>query len=202
MERNKYREPIQNAGITPSSNVWERLNEKLEMHEKKQKNNKWIIIKYAASFIFILSVSFYFFRSENEINVPPITKEQQNKSSRFELETKTLIAAPIEISPVILSERKEPKVNDAAAHEVEQTVVQNTKIDKDRVISNTEIDKDHPEEKYENADKITKISEVTDSEIELLLKNATINLNGNSQYTNRTEISAIDLLVEVEDDLD
>ena len=204
MAQNKYREQIQNSVITPSDASWSKLNKKLTDHENSKKNKKRIFMKYAASLLFIISIGFYLLQGENELTPDEI-------NARPEIEKSSLKPPVVDAAPETL----------IANRTIDSAVIKNTEPE---LLANKEIkyealkNEDHKGEQNANSIKaepnylqtssLTTINKKEQHnldenfEVEALLKNASRNLERNIQYSNKSKISGMDLLGEIEDDLE
>lgn len=203
MAQNKYREQIQNSVITPSDDSWSKLNKKLTDHEKSKKNKKRIFMKYAASLLFIISIGFYLLQGENEL-----TSDKINAIP--EVEQPTLKPPVIDAKPATFIANR--TIDSAVIKNTETGLLANNKI-KYEALKN----EDHEEIQNTNSNKAEpnylETSSLTTTpkneqhnrdenfEVEALLKNASRNLE-RIQYSNKSKISAMDLLGEIEDDLE
>ena len=200
MERNKYREKIQNSVCIPSDDSWEKLDMKLTDYQNNKKNSKWLLMKYAVSMLIIISVGFYFFQPENEIIQDEIitsTKENKSpiKSSVVLSETDPNLMPPTKNSSGIKITEPKPlahKIINYDSHEKmtitgEDNMEQNENIPT-RTIIETSI--------------ITQQTQDTDDEVEELLKYANLKMEKEGKYLDKTKISAMDLLGEIEYELE
>ena len=207
-QQHKYRTQIKQRSITPSEEVWDKLSEKLSAQENLQKSKKWVLIKYAASILILISVGFYFFQPkneliENEIIVTPTSEEQKIKLPVIDQVPEILITEPVEISPIISRPKIKPEISKVSNHNVEKAVVfQNTTRVQEIKISIENIDKSIVIEKENSTIVIASNGEAIDTEIEQLLNKANIKLKINRQNFDKNVVSANTLLLEVEDDLD
>ena len=62
---NQIKEKLENRSITPSSQVWNRLNEILPVVEEPKRNFKWMFL--VASFIGFISIAIFFQRQPDEL---------------------------------------------------------------------------------------------------------------------------------------
>ena len=62
---NQIKEKLENRSITPSSQVWKRLNEILPVVEEPKRNFKWMFL--VASFIGFISIAIFFQRQPDEL---------------------------------------------------------------------------------------------------------------------------------------
>lgn len=204
MAQNKYREQIQNSVITPSDDSWSKLNKKLTDHEKSKKNKKRIFMKYAASLLFIISIGFYLLQGENEltpdeINARPEKERSSLKPPVVDAAPETFIANQTIDSAVI--KNTEPGL--LANNEIKYQALKN---EDHEGIQNANSIKAEPN--YLQTSSLTTLTkneqhnQDEDFEVEALLKNASRNLERNIQYSNKSKISGMDLLGEIEDDLE
>jgi len=104
MESTNLKEKLQNRTITPSSNSWDILNEKLNTQEEEKKQYKWSFLKYAAAILILVAAGFFFFQPKEEIKnnpiiVSPTLKEDIKKLPEINSEPNTEIAATSIIVP-------------------------------------------------------------------------------------------------------
>jgi hypothetical protein len=198
-QQHSYSEQIKQRAIKPSEGSWKKLSEKLSANEHLQKSKKWVFMKYAASILILISVGFYFFQPKHEIIegdiiVAPTLEEQFIKSPVLNQTPETLIAIPVKISPIITTHKTQPKVD-------EVVVFQEISSIKESEISFENSEKSIVVTKENSTIVVASSDEVTDSEIEQLLNNATTNFKNDLQNLNKDVVSANTLLLEVEDDL-
>ena len=62
---NQIKEKLENRSITPSNEVWSRLNEMLPVSDEPKRNYKWMFL--AASFIGFISVAIFFQRQPDKL---------------------------------------------------------------------------------------------------------------------------------------
>jgi hypothetical protein len=207
MERNKYREQIQNNVCMPSGDSWGKLDKKLTDDDNRKKNNKQLLIKYVASALIIISISSYFFQTENkitsdEIIASPKIEKTSVRSTVTNPETDVYPASPIENSSEIKMMETNSPINEK----------NNYKVNERLAIKNEDsIEKDKNSQRVyeylatiplsENS-KDTQHYMGTEAEVDVLLKNATLNIEKNDRYFTKSEISALDLLGEIEDVLE
>jgi hypothetical protein len=208
MEQNKYRERIQNSVIAPSDGSWEKLSKKLDKYDNDKKNNKRLFMKYAASMLIIISISFFFLPPENEIStdettVSPEVGKTSIKPSVTNSGHEPYLASPTENSTVIKMSEPKPLANEIINYGVEESVAVKNE---DNIEQNENSQRSVPKYYTTNTSKVTsKIVQQkidTDYEVEELLKNAILNIEQNGQYLNKTKFSALDLLGEIENDLE
>lgn len=195
--QDKYREEIQNRSIQPSEGSWNQLSKKLDAHEKLRKTKKWSFLKYVAAILLVASVGFYFFQPKNEI----ISEEKiENPASKEKLEKEPIInskmemlMADAEVVSAPVQQKKEKENTKPEYQPIEEEVVFENELVENTIISN----------QIEEKPAIITVTnnEVTNTEIEQLLKNAQIKAQNDSQNFDKKGLSAQALLVEVEDDL-
>lgn len=207
MEQNKYREQVQNSTIIPSDDSWDKLSKKLTDHDNDKINNKRLFMKYAASLLFVISIGFYFLPLENEISTDefkasPKVDKSSIKSSVANSDTEPYPASPTLNSTVIKKTVPKTQLDEIIYYKVEESVAINNEDNKlQNENSHKEVYDDFTtntlmatSKKVHNAD--------TDHEVEELLKNANLKIEKNDHYLNKTKISAMVLLEEIEDDLE
>jgi len=206
MEQIKYREQVQNGTIIPSDDSWGKLSKKLTDHDNDKTNNKWLFMKYAASFLFIISFGFYFFQPENEIlkdeiKESPKVENSSIKSSVADSDPELYPAAPT-LNPTVIKKREpKPQADIIINYEVEESVAINNEDDKaQNENSHTEGHDDFTTNTLMLTSKDVRVAD-TEYEVEELLKNANLNLEKNDHYLDKTKINAMALLEEIEDDL-
>ena len=206
-QQHSYSEQIKQQAITPSGGSWEKLSKKLSANEHLQKSNKWVFIKYAATVLILFSVGFYFLQPnakiiEGDLIVAPTLKEEFMKSPELNQTPERLIAIPSEILPIITTHKTLSKVIEVGINKVDKVVVfQEIKNIKKQEIAVENNEKSREVTNEKNTLAMALLNEVTDSEIEQLLNNATTNFKMNLQKLNKDVVSANTLLLEVEDDL-
>lgn len=206
-QQHSYSEQIKQQAITPSESSWEKLSEKLSANERHQKGNKWVFMKYAAAILMLISVGFYFLQPkakiiEGDLIVAPMLKEEFIKSPVLNQTPERLIANPVKIPPIITTYKTPSKFVKVNINKVDEVVVfqEITRIKKPEIaVKNNE--KSRAITKEKSIIVIASLDEVTDSEIEQLLNNATTNFKMNLLNLNKDVVSANTLLLEVEDDI-
>jgi hypothetical protein len=198
-QQHNYSAQIKQRAIKPSEGSWEKLSEKLSANEHLQKSKKWVFMKYAAAMLILFSVGFYFLQPnskiiEGDLIVAPTLEEQFIKSPVLNQTPETLIAIPVKISPIITTHKTQPKVD-------EVVVFQEISSINESEISFENSEKSIVVTKENSTIVVASSDEVTDSEIEQLLNNATTNFKNDLQNLNKDVVSANTLLLEVEDDL-
>jgi hypothetical protein len=207
MEQNKYREQIQNSTIIPSDGSWDKLNKKLTHHDNDKINNKRLFMKYAASLLFIISIGFYFLPPENEISsdeikASPKVDKSSIKSSVANTDPEPYPPSPTLNSTVIKKTVTKTQTDEIIYYKVEESVANNYE---DNKVQNENSHKEVHDDSTTNtlfatSKNVHNID--TEYEVEELLKNANLNIEKNDQYLNKTKISAMVLLEEIEDDLE
>lgn len=87
---NQIKEKLENRSITPSNEVWSRLNEMLPVSEEPKRNFKWMML--AASFIGFISIAIFFQRQPDELvnaDKPKIAIENKTTSKTDNLTSKS-----------------------------------------------------------------------------------------------------------------
>jgi hypothetical protein len=87
---NQIKEKLENRSITPSNQVWSRLNEMLPVSEEPKRNFKWMML--AASFIGFISIAIFFQRQPDELvdaDKPKIAIENKTTSRTDNLTIKS-----------------------------------------------------------------------------------------------------------------
>ena len=204
MAQNKYREQIQNSVITPSDASWSKLYKKLTDHENSKKNKKRIFMKYAASLLFIISIGFYLLQGENEIspneiNALPEVEQPTLKPPVVDALPESRMANPTSDSAVI--KNTEPGL--LANKEIKHEALKNEEHEGEQNANSIKADHDYLQtSSLTMTSKNEKHNLDENFEVEELLKNANRNLEQNIQYSNRSKISGMDLLGEIEDGLE
>ena len=208
MERNKYREQIQNSVCTPSEVSWEKLDKKLTDHDSRKINNKGLFMKYAVSVLLIVFASSYFFQAENEIardkiKVSPEVEKSSVKPPATNSKPDTYSTSPTENSSRIKMMETNSPANKTINYEVkERLAIKNEdSMEKDKN-SQRVMPKYYATNPSNENSKITQQNVNTEDEVDALLKNAMLNIEKNDLYLNKSKISALDLLGEIEDDLE
>lgn len=214
MKSNNLKDKLQNRTITPSSNSWEKLNDKLAAQENKENGKKWLFLKYAAVILILVSVGFFFFQSEEEIKknpiiVSPTLKKDFNRIPKINEE----VEAEVAVTPIIKLEKESKEKNSIINKSVKQSETREAVAFREE--SSSTIKKEEKTLQIEdfkieesilltenNNIKTTEKQQNIDLEIDQLLINATIKRANSTQNLNKGAISANDLLFEVEEDLD
>ena len=92
MNRDTYREELQNRRINPSQDSWETLEKKLSYIDNKKEGKNWMILKIASLILVVISVGIYFYRipqkteTVKEIigpNIPLIAAPSSKENLKF-----------------------------------------------------------------------------------------------------------------------
>lgn len=208
-KQHKYRNEIQNRGITPSEDSWNQLSEKLDAYENNGKGKYWMFLKYAAVILVLVSVGFYFFNPTKEVTntpiiVAPTLKEDVKNIPQINEEPEVRVAESPKNKEVKEQQKKQPiifpKINNIesealALNEPKKQLPppNTTNIETDKVEMLTE-------EILIVEESLT--HQNIDAEVEQLLNASKIKLTINHQISAKRVVSAHALLAEVEDDLD
>lgn len=204
MEQDKLKNKLQKRSLSPSSNSWELLDQRLTENEQKKKQGIWIFLKYAASILLLVSLGFYFLKPEKETLVEPIIVEPTTHENfkkvpitLDESETELVQEPKVEVKKHEVLGKKEAFRK--AKKEVPKTqvaVIEPAKLKKAQVdlitISKEEIVVAEVPKKENNID----------AEVDELLKASKYKISINRQISSKTAVSANALLNEVEEDLD
>jgi len=208
-KQHKYREELKNRSITPSEGSWEQLSNKMDAHENVKKGNNGLFLKYAAVFLVLISVGFYFLKPAKEIIkapiiVAPTLKEDVKNIPQINEEPEVRVAESPKNKEVKEQSKQQsiiyPKINN-----IESEALALNEPKKQSPPSNTinvETDKvEMPTEEILIVEEHVEHQDV-DAEVEQLLKTSKIKLTINRQISSKRVVSANALLAEVEDDLD
>lgn len=201
MERNKYREQIQNGFINPSEDSWEKLHQKLDEHDQSKNNSYRNYLKYAVSLVFIVSLGLYFITTDSNPKYDRIETEQQvkqisikpsaieqNMNSSLEITSEKKIAAKIAPANNTLAEEVSKKIDVQGKESSEPAV-------------NIEIKTNLENTENILVETLTKPELSLDYEVEELIRIAHLNLEKGNHNLKSNSILAMDLLGEVENDL-
>ncbi len=201
MERNKYREQIQNGFINPSEDSWEKLHQKLDEHDQSKNNSYRNYLKYAVSLVFIVSLGLYFIPTDYNPKSERIGTEQQIKQISIK---PSAIEQNINSRLEITSEKKLtteiPPTNNFLAYEVSKKI--DIQGEESSEPSETFVFNSNPQNTKNVLLVITAKPKLNlDYEVEELMRIANLNLEKDNQNLNSNRIMAMDLLGEVENDL-
>lgn len=211
MESHNLKEKLQNRTITPSSNSWEKLNERLTEQEDEEKGKKWLFLKYAAVLLIAVSAGFFFFQpkediKDNPIIVSPTLKEDIKQIPQIDSAPETEVAATPIVTPKKESVKKKPEIETIQQVSIENEAIalaeEPTKtIEKELQLEDFIIEESIVVVENNNIE-TNNVQQNIDLEIEQLLLKATIKRANDPKNLNKRVISANDLLFQVEEDLD
>jgi hypothetical protein len=72
MKDAEYREAIQNRTMEPSPDSWEKLNEKLNQHDRDKRRKLRPYLRYAAVVLLLVSSGLFLLKTDPEIKVAPV----------------------------------------------------------------------------------------------------------------------------------
>lgn len=205
MNRNNHREKLQNRKIKPSSGSWEQLEKELGAQEDLVKKDKWRYLKIASMVLVLISISYYYFSPDNDIDNMPVIAAPSIKKERIDTPENN-----------ILIESEVASTDDITPIQKGETDKSNTTVSKKTVIpskdsfAKSSTSNDILIEVAIN-DSITGIIEMAeipisdeqllDEEVEQLLRESKIKLVVNGQIASKKVVSSADLLSSVEEDL-
>lgn len=223
MEPNKFEKHIkdkfQEREIKPSSNAWEKISSKLEAPVENRKS-PFVWYSIAASFIGVLLVSFFYFSSENEQNIPntQVVEDSSNEEIEevkdigtdilVESATKTkVVDITRDIATKKIKEKSVQKIKqeilipDAGIALLEKEVSTNKNIQKENGLPDDIIDVKALEVVAE-VNSLEENAIVSDSEVDSLLRKAQREILINKLFNKTKSVDAMALLTQVEDELD
>lgn len=216
MAPNKFekhiKKQLEEREIAPSANAWERVSEKLDTANPKQKTTRYLWYAVAASLLVALVTGLQFFASKEHavtntpeiVNVPNNASEEKlpedaPKNSR-EIE-KISVVSPIEKEVIAQSSTlKKTKVNTNNSNDFEKeqlTLAENDKVE----IPKAQIDLKIEEVILQLAT-IDNKAAISDTEIDSMLRKAQSELLEKRRYSDDISVNAQTLLADVEDELD
>ena len=225
MEPNKFEKHIkdrmQDREIQPSKNAWEKISERLETPQKRDKKYMWYAM--AASFVGVLIISALFFRSNEAIDIPDVEIVDSNEKelreerddSKGEGQMLTIEKETLKKGNVVASTNKKSVHRENPNKESE--VIQDIKSI-NVAMGNDEVKKVELDEFLNDTDQSIdlKIKEVlqqvnvleqdkealTEAEVDSLLYEAQRQILTESIFNSESSIDAMALLNEVEGELD
>lgn len=207
--KSNIQEQLRARELKPSDNSWEVLEARLDQHQKKGSNKRvlWFAAASVAALV-VLMISIF----KNDINEPAIPKERT-------VETTEEQAAPVS-NPVLDNKKNESEMiaMPVEVEEVKEEVTPSLKRQEEFIASNVNLNKElHTDGSEEKVDdqlqmeqpflaisegvKAMDSNQVSDAELEGLLKDAQISMTMRKQREKR-KADADWLLVEVEMELD
>lgn len=209
MERQKYKEEIQKRTIAPSSDSWNKLNNRLTTHEYKGKSKIWPLLKYTAVVLVVTSIGFYFFQpKEKVINSPIIVAPSVKEDLKKDPEINTSPETEVAVSPAITPQKeifKKEKITKSEKVRTDNKAIAFQQSKEKSKVTETIIDVvENSEEITDNrliSQKEIEVQTVED-EVEKLLRNSQMNIAFDREKVRKRTVNANALLLEVEDDLD
>ncbi len=205
MKRHKYREALQNRTINPSPDSWEKLNERLNLHQNKDKGRSFLFLKIASVILIFISVGIYFFEPQEDIiNTPVIavpTIKEDFKNIPDVNDTKQIEVATASKNS---TSQKKPLINSYTDEAISKEVAfaQPDTEGEPTVIEETEVAViDSLTETILISEKTNAEDQIMDDEIDELLHQSKIKLIVNGQISSQKLVNADALLNSVEDDL-
>ncbi len=202
---------IEERRIAPSPQAWEKISSGIGVEQKKS-GNKWHTYAIAASFIGLVLVSIFLFRTGTPIETTPRAVDIQNQQEE-PLQPDKYNQIPLEVehnhTQMIIADVEKAPIKDSSTVESVSMNVQKTILDvqnytlKDGVLNNSEV---------LIAQKINEVAEqvalletmnnnVSDAEVDSLLRAAQRQILSERIFDSE-KVDAIALLTEVEDELD
>jgi len=205
MKQNNYREKLQNRRITPTSGSWERLEKKLDEHENKDKKYTSWLLKAASIALIVISVGYYYFTPEKDIdNTPIIAAPSVKKKNINPIKKNEVIESEVtntnDISPIIENETDD--LNIAISKKTNDSSIES--IDKRNSSTGSLIElsiNDSIIGLIEVAEMPISEEQLIDQEVEQLLKQSKIKLVVNGEINSKKVVSSEALLNSVEEDL-
>ncbi|WP_291866017.1 hypothetical protein [Maribacter sp.] len=219
MEPNKIEKHMQKVfkerKISPSDSVWESISQELDV-DKKPNNKGFYWYAIAASILIVVSFSLFFYTtkdidSTNEIVIEQIDKEikEENQATNkiiIENNSPALVVVPSEnlegitkedaktktiVYPIKKKEKETIAHNEPLLDKIDSFVISDSVLDSKvaSIVEKTEFFK-------------TVDYEVTDAEIDSLLREAQLEILTNKLFLNNNKVDALALLNEVEGELD
>lgn len=207
------KERLEERKITPSVQAWDKISAKIDIDEKpKQKG--WYLYAIAASFIGILLVSIFFFKSEEpKENTIQVVEENNTKEEQIQIKQDNINFQNVEPNKSAIVEidsnnstLEKPNDNKFAVLPVQTEVAEGTVKEplQDSFLkeSNNLIAQKVNEVVAQVEFLETKNTEVSDAEIDSLLRTAQRQILSEQLFTENGSVDAMALLSEVEIELD
>ena len=203
------KEKLEKRTIVPSEGAWDKIASQIE--QKPQNRNKWFSYAIAASIVGIVLVS-VFFSAKNDETVEELqvvetgvkeeveveSGERANSELAPEVETEVAGTQDKSIETGHNKEFKQPTFNTSVAEQkVKEPLQDEIRINSDKLIAQKVEEVVAQVQIMENAKQ-----DVTDAEVDSLLRDAQREILTNKLFANGGSVDAMSLLAEVEDELD
>lgn len=208
------KEKLEEQHIAPSPDAWDKIASQLSTPPHKRKRN-WYPFAIAASFLGVVLVSYLFFNSDSSQRIESQVVEQNtNMQKEVEIPKQNeLLDGQPEIEPTELAEKVvEPKPeNNKEVKELQRQIketelaqeIQHRPIKETLVSGSDKLIALKVEEVVAQVQSMeNKQDQVTDAEIDSLLRAAQKQILTDKIFTNTGSVDAMTLLAEVEDEMD
>lgn len=203
------KEKLEERTIAPSQSSWDQIASQLE--HKPQHKKKWFPYAIAASVVGIVLVSVFFFtNSDTEMEAPQVVESETLQETDIksiekveeklipEMETEVVDTEVESIEPKETKTFKQPDANILVAEQRTKKPLQDEiKINSDKLIAQKVEEVVAQVQLMENTSQ-----EVTDAEVDSLLRAAQRQILTDKLFTDGSSVDAMSLLAEVEDELD
>ena len=226
----QLKDKLEQRTIQPSSNAWQKLNDKLDANQSKKNNKGFWYLGIAASIVGILLITNVFFNNDNTSIVEPTivdTKKTDSELNNINTKDKNVtedIEPPFNEPEVLASENNktetpkkqstsksglEQKINKEQLKlipsKTEETVIAINKTEEQKETNSKKLsfEEQKAKEVVAQIQNMQKIKEVTDAEIDALLNAAQREITFKRLYNENTNaIDANALLLSVEDEIE
>lgn len=188
METNKidkvFKDAFQNRTLEPSTSAWDRLSQKLDTEEKKQRKKGFVVLGYAASILALIAFSYSYLTEE------PTTSEKTNVEI-VDID-KTEKVAPSEF----VSEKPAFKIKSKVANAAVEKIILKKSIRKEVKQNVTRVP-----EQFQNIEDVkdSQIAEIHKVQIDTLdVYIASTKTNASKKTPKRIKINPLDLLNSIE----
>lgn len=204
------REKLEERTIAPSQGSWDKIASQVKQPAPR-KGRVWFPYAIAASVVGIVLVSVFFFtNSDKEMEAPQVVESEKREEADIksiekvekkltpEMETKVAVTEVENIEPKETKAFKQPDSNTLVAEQQTKEPLQDEiKINSDKLIAQKVEEVVAQVQLMENTSQ-----EVTDAEVDSLLRAAQRQILTDKLFTDGSSVDAMSLLAEVEDELD
>ena len=206
------KEKLEGRTIVPSPGAWDKITSQIK-EQSPRKRNTWFPYTIAASVVGAVLVSVFFFGEDNleeeQIQVVDIEIKTESETRSVETAVEERIqkensqVAEIEIESIIPEKKEELNPqrsnynSEVAVQETKQPLQDEVKINSDKLIAQKLEEVVAQVELMESTQQ-----DVTDAEVDSLLRAAQQQILTNKFFSNSGSVDAMSLLAEVEDELD
>lgn len=207
------KERLEERKLTPSVQAWDKVSAKINIDEKPEQK-RWYLYAIAASFIGILFVSIFFFKSEEpKENTIQVVEESNTKKEQIQTKTDNTSFQNVEptkstVVEIDLNNDAQEKLDDnnlavlpvqtKVAEETVKEALQDSFLKESNSVIAQKVNEVVAQVEFlENTN-----AEVSDAEIDSLLRTAQRQILSEQLFTESGSVDAMALLSEVEIELD